>query len=756
MFVRTVTWALITCVASVAFAEAPKDIDDAKHWAFRSYERPQIPDLPGASNPIDAFILRDLKAKDLDLSPPASRGILIRRAYFDLLGLPPSPIEVRAFVNDPAANAYERMIDRLLASPHYGEHWGRHWLDLVRYAETAGFNADPARPLAYKYREYIVKAFNSNTPYDRFLKEQIAGDELYPENTDALAATGFNLMWPDESNASNVLLARQDALNDLTTNVGAVFLGVSIGCAQCHDHKFDPLLQTDFYRLQSFFVGIVPKDRVPVGTGKQLVDYEARLAKWRAEVWNVHTELYEMERDARIAASEIKRLKFPKVVLDAIDAPPSKRTALQHQLAFWSERQIVVSDKQLEGKLSDAKKKRRAELKKQFGELKKSRPQPPSWANVMASVELETGAPPTFLLEGGSYDNPSDELQPGFLSAIIGDESKPARIEQPRPSTSGRRTALAEWMTDANNPLTPRVIANRLWQSHFGRGLVSNANDFGQQTPPPTHPDLLNWLADELMHRDWDLKSMHRLIMTSRSYRQSALFQQSTSGNPNHFAVATALARRAVKSDPGNRLYWHYPRRRLAAESIRDSMLSVSGLLNEQMHGASVRPSLPPNFSTREKWAVSKSQGDHNRRSVYIYAKRNLPYPLLNVFDFPDMHESCALRAKTTVAPQALMLLNSELILQFAKAFANRLRATTTVPEQQIANAYMFAFGRMPEGIDQIEAQEFLQQQSALIAKNLDVKKFKTEPDRQQEAQSQAMIDLCHALLNANEFLYLD
>jgi len=694
-----------------------------------------------------------LHTQKLEISPPATLRVLVRRAYFDLTGLPPQPSDVERFLRDQSPDAFERLIDRLLASPHYGEHWGRQWLDLVRYAETAGFNADPARPLAYKYREYVVKAFNDGTPYSQFIAQQIAGDELFPNDPTALAATGFNLMWPDESNASNVLLARQDALNDLTTNVGAVFLGVSIGCAQCHDHKFDPILQTDFYRLQSFFVGIVPRNRVPIGTSEQLNQYEERLTQWREDVAVVYDELYNIELQARIKASKIKRLKFPDVVLKAIDTPASQRTAIQHQLAFWSDRQIVVSEKQLVAKLSTEQQTRRSELKKQFELLKNDRPQPPRWASVMASVELKTGAPQTFLLEGGSYENPSDELQPGFLSSVIGDESTPANIEQPRPGTSGRRSALVRWMTSNDNPLTSRVIANRLWQGHFGRGLVSNANDFGKQTEPPTHPTLLNWLASEVVSREWDLKSMHRLIMTSDTYRQSALFSDSIR-DPESESIQMKLAATAKSEDPGNQLYWHYPRRRLNAESIRDSMLQVSGRLNRHMHGTSIRPPLPPNFSAREKWTVTKSAAEQNRRSVYIYAKRNLPYPLLNVFDFPDMHESCAKRAQTTVAPQALMLLNSDMILGFAKSFAERVRQVASDDVGQVRTAYELAFGRQPIESELAAAQTFLAHQRALISKSLKTNKSGAGPVK--AATEQAVVDLCHALLNSNEFLYLD
>jgi hypothetical protein len=446
-------------------------------------------------NPVDAFLLSRLERAGLTFSPVASKNELIRRAKFDLLGLPPTPQEIAGFLGDDAEDAYERLIDRFLASPHYGEHWGRYWLDVVRYAETAGYNADPLRPLSWKYRDYVIRAFNHDTPYDRFILEQLAGDELFPDDANALIATGYILLWPDESNASNILLARQDSLNDLTANIGSVFLGASIGCAQCHDHKFDPLPQVDFYRLQAFFSGIVRNDRAPLGTPAELTAYHEKMSVWLAETAALRDELHQLELASRVKAAGDRRMKFPTVVLEAIDTASENRTTYQRQLAFWSERQMDIKEEVVTNDLSREQKQRRAELRTQLKDWDRQKPQPPAEETGMIVGEMQAVPPPTHRLAAGSYDKPLEEVAPGFLSVLFPKGNSAAQVTAPTRQTSGRRTALARWLADPTNALTPRVIVNRVWQGHFGKGLVENANDFGSQTAPPTHPELLDWLA---------------------------------------------------------------------------------------------------------------------------------------------------------------------------------------------------------------------------------------------------------------------
>jgi hypothetical protein len=737
--------------------------DNPAHWAFQPVKRPAIPAVRRKDlvrNPIDAFLLAKLEEQELSFSAPASKRDLLRRVKFDLLGLPPTPQEIDDFLADDAPLAYERMIDRLLASPHYGEHWGRYWLDIVRYAETAGYNADPLRPLAWKYRDYVVRAFNDDIPYDRFVEEQIAGDELFPDREQAVLATGYTLLWPDESNASNILLARQDALNDLTANVGSVFLGLSLGCAQCHDHKFDPLPQRDFYRLQAFFSGILRGEAAPIGTANQLAGHARELAQWKEQTASLREQLHRLEYDARIKASGDRRMKFPEVVLAAIDTDPAERTTYQRQLAFWSERQMDIKEESVIAGLSEDQKKQRAELKSQLAAWELKKPAPPLAIAGMIVEEMTTAPPATHRLAAGSYDKPLEEVAPGFLSVLFPTGNSDAQVVPPHARTSGRRTALARWLSDSSNPLPARVIVNRVWQQHFGRGLVANANDFGTQTPPPSHAELLDWLTAEFIrpqsakseiHPSWSLKALHRLILTSTAYRQGI-----------DRVLATGESSRGTQVDPGNRLYWQFDRRRLSAESIRDSLLSVAGLLNATVYGPSVSPELPPDFSKREAWKVSTNAADRHRRSLYIHPKRNLPYPLLEAFDLPDMHESCARRTQTTVAPQALMLLNSELVLDYAQAFAGRLLEADPHAEIRtlVTLAYRLAFGREATDDEIAAATSFVALQQALInargATGRPLLLPHPFPKFLDPALASAITDFCHALLNANEFIYID
>lgn len=734
------------CLAYDA-AEEQALIEEAQgHWAFEPIVRPAVPSVEHGElirNPIDAFILSRLEAEGLSFSPPAGRHELLRRLSFDLVGLPPAPISIERFAHDQSSGAYARLVESLLSSAHYGEAWGRHWLDLVRFAETAGFNADPPRPLAYKYRDYVVRAFNEDKPYDRFIEEQLAGDEMYPDRQDALVATGYMLMWPDESNASDVLLARQDGLNDLTANVGQVFLGLSVGCAQCHDHKFDPISQRDFYTLQSFFTGIVRDDRVPVGSRSKLDAYREQLADWNNQTASLCRELHEIEQTAEAKASHVKRLKFPEIVLEAIDTRPDERTPYQRQLAFFSERQIDVKEKQLLGKMTKAQQVRRQELKQALKELQQERPKPPRWLDAMTAVETAAEAPPTFLLAGGSYRSPQDEVHPVFPTVLRGKWADAALDVEPGFATSGRRTLLTRWLTDRDHPLVARVMVNRIWQHHFGRGLVGDANDYGTQGAPPSHPELLDWLAAEFVEGGWSIKHMHRLIADSSVYRQSTYRRAADETPPP-----------AAEVDPDNRLYWCRLRRRLSAEQIRDALLAAADQLNSQMYGPGVRPELPPNFSSRESWKVSEDVSQRNRRSVYIYAKRNLRYPLLEAFDFPDMHESCAARAQTTIAPQALMLLNSNLVLASAEAFARALLADQgdAQLESIVESAYLASLGRSPLAEEVEQGAEFIRRQVELV----EASQADAEAENPTDSLATAVADFCHVLFNSNEFIYLE
>lgn len=736
------------------------------HWAYRPIKRPEVPMVASQARvitPIDAFLLKRLDSEGLGFAPKASREELARRVYFDLLGLPPTPEEIEAFVNDSSADAYEQLLDRLLASPHYGERWGRIWLDAVRYSDTAGFNADPLRPLAWKYRDYVIQAMNDDTPYNRFIAEQLAGDELYPDEERAWVATGFCRLMPDESNASDVELARQEILNDATSVVGSVILGQSFGCAQCHDHKFDPLTQKDFYRLQAFFAGIVPLENAEVDSGAERDAFHKQEQAWMQNHKEAYVELHRLESAAYTKAYGEKRLRFPEIVWEAYQIFPDDRTAFQRQMLFFVERQIrgEIKEEKMLAAMVPEELERFKELREELNRLDKERPRPSRELKAMVATEVGE-LPSTYVLEGGNYQRPDEEVQPGFPEVINATyETKEPTFQTSPLGTSGRRAALVKWLFDEKNPLTARVMVNRIWQGHFGKGIVENANDFGTQTAQPSHPELLDWLASEFTKptwegidgekKSWSIKRLHKLIMLSAAYRQSSR------GLPESAEVAAGL-----KSDSLNRLYWRFPRKRLEAESLRDSMLAVSGSLNEKMFGSPIHPSLPAVFGKPGSWPVTQDPGEQRRRSVYILAKRNMPYPLLSTFDLPDMHESCACRAKTTTGLQALFLLNSELVLECAQRLAGKLLDSNdwTKPDHIIQQAYLRTLGRRASDDEVRQGLEFVTQQENLIRERTQQDGTTLAPLGAPKlidpSWGGAWVDYCHALLNLNEFLYVD
>jgi hypothetical protein len=766
-------------------ATTPVDPFSAKersHWAFQPIQRRTPPAVTHAEliqSPVDSFLLKSLEATGQSFSPPADRATLLRRLKFDLLGLPPTPAELDDFLADESPDAYEQLVDRFLASLHYGETWGRLWLDVVRFADTAGYNADPLRPLAWQYRDYVIRAFNEDVPYDRFLAEQLAGDELYPDDRNARIATGYLRMWPDESNASNILLARQDALNDMTGNLGAAVLGLSLACAQCHDHKFDPLPQRDYFTLQAFFAGITPADRSPVGKPEALNAYQKARQAWLDETEPLRRELQEIEAAARIPLTADRRIKFPAVVLEAIDTHPDRRTTMQRQLAFWSERQIDFKEADLIKRMSDEARARREELKKELAARKATAPKPPEEVAALTIAEFED-IPPTAVLSTGSYDRPEEKVSPGTLSVLLpAGASTDAPVSPSGVGSSGRRTALVQWLTNPKHPLTARVFVNRLWQEHFGRGLIENANDFGTQTPPPHHPELLDWLAAELMgdasakaspdNRPTktsfnSVKRLQRLIVTSTAYRQSSRHADANASGDEATAADDSLSA--------------YPRRRLSAERVRDAMLAVSGELNPALTGPGVCPPLPAGYNGREAWKVSDSKRDQSRRSVYILAKRNLPFPILQAFDLPDMHESCACRSKTTTAPQALMLLNGEFVRTQSAAMARRLVEATGRDDRValVEAAWTQVLGRRPESTETHATLDFFVRQERLaeadeslfeVSQASVAPASKSKPNESappapayaetgHEAFDAALTDICHALLNTSEFLFVE
>ncbi|MEZ0266101.1 MAG: PSD1 and planctomycete cytochrome C domain-containing protein [Phycisphaerae bacterium] len=673
---------------------------DRAHWAFRPVKAVTVPPALAAfakATEIDRFILEAQRPHGLSIAPPADRRTLIRRVSLDLIGLPPTPAEVEAFVADTSPAAYEKLIDRLLSSPHYGERWGRHWLDLARFAETDGFEHDAVRPHAWRYRDYVIRAFNADKPYDEFVKEQIAGDELWPDSPDARVATGFALLGPDMVDSSDQVQRRLNTLNDAVDTAGLALLGLTIGCARCHDHKFEPLAQKDYYRLQAFFAPAKFVRDQPIPSAADRAAYDAAMA-----VYNAHPlvkELAAIEEPAREAVRRKKLAKLPAEAQAAHAVPEEQRNAEQANLVLETEEMVKVADKEIAPALAEPQKSRRTEL---LAEVKKlARP-----AELPKAMALVAGKPTkTFVLTRGEHTQPGEEVRPGFPTVVSTGQSKERRAE------------LAAWVASPENPLTARVMVNRIWRHHFGRGLVATPSDFGVRSRP-THPELLDWLANAFVKDGWSVKRMHKRMLMSLAYQQTS--------RPE----GAQLAR---KVDPENKLYWRMNRLRLEGEVIRDSLLAVGGRLNlATVGGPSIFPPLPDGVGkgAKQGWKTSPDPADQRRRSVYIFAQRNLRFPFLEVFDAPDSNLSCPAREKSTTAPQSLALLNADEVMAAAKATAARLEAEAKSVEERVALAYRLTLGRPPTDEEMAIAREFL--------------------------KGAPLSEFCRALFNVNEFVYAE
>jgi hypothetical protein len=699
---------LLVCTCSTAIAAEP-----GPDWAFKPIRHSEHGN--GAS--VDDFLLAKLKERGLSYAPEADRATLIRRLTFDLTGLPPTPEEVDTFVSDKSPMAYERLVDRLLASPHFGERQAVWWLDLVRYADSDGFKADDPRPNAWRYRDYVIRAFNSDKPYDRFVREQLAGDEIAPGDADALIATGYLRHPPDEYNAVNCEQRRQEILNDITDTTASAFLGVTLGCARCHDHKFDPIKQTDYYRIQAFFASWWPVD-APMGTAEERERHEKVRRKWEAETAELRREIAEMEKPFRVSEEKKERQRFPKEYGDIIDIPFEQRTPLQKQIGFMVEKQVYTRSRDVSKSMKGQVKDQWQSMMKRMAEFDRDRPA--AEPTAMACTDLGREAPPTHLLKRGDWQKPGENVAAGFLSAI---DDREAEFAATTGATTGRRTVLANWIASPRNPLTARVLVNRLWQTHFGRGLVATPSDFGKQGERPTHPELLDWLAQRLIAGGWSIKKIQRLIVLSAAYRQSSIASES-----------------ALRFDPENRLLSRMPRRRLEGEAIRDALLAISGKLSAHQGGPAVYPELPSEIkASGASWKVSASEEERDRRSVYVAVRRNLRYPLLAVFDAPDGNETCPRRFVTTTAPQALMLLNGKVARDLSSQFAARVsRETGLDNDATVARAYRIALGRSPDDFERRAMRRFLDQAEAA------------------RGRREAVADLCHAIVNLNEFLFVD
>jgi hypothetical protein len=692
-------------------------IDAADHafWSFQPLRDVPAPETPadrraGAEawldwprTTIDRFILNAMLDHGLVPSAEADRRTLIRRLTFDLTGLPPTIEEIENFVADPNPDAYERLVDRLLGSPRYGERWARHWLDLVRYADSDGHRQDAYRPDAWRYRDYVVRSFNTDTPYDRFVAEQLAGDELDPEDPELRVAAGYLRLGTYEYNQRNVRGQWAEILNDITDVTGEVFLGLSIGCARCHDHKFDPILQKDYYRLQAFFTPLLPRDDLDLSTRASRSEYETALAAWERATAALRDELAKIEKPHRETAAMHAIAIFPDDMRPIFAKPESRRTPLERQLFALAYRQVAYEQDHLTVKGPD--KARWEAVRKELKRFDSLKPAPPD--SVMTVTDVGPTAPPTVI----AGDRRREPIAPGFLSVV---DPSPAPIEKSpaAPDSTGRRLTLARWIGRPDNMLSTRVVVNRIWQYHFGTGIVSTSSDFGRLGEAPSHPELLDHLASAFVGAGWSFKSMHRAIVTSSVYRQSSV---PISASPGVI-------------DPANRWLSHFPSRRLDAEEIRDSALAISGDLDPVLGGPG-----PARSSSR--------------RSIDSRMIRNAPDPVLTAFDSPDGSVPISLRITTTTPTQALLLLNGEWMLARSQAMAGRLeRLVPDIADRpaRIGMAYRLAFGREPEPDEIHDAVEFLDRQEVLAGKSI------AKPARA------ALADLCHTLLNSNEFLYVE
>jgi Protein of unknown function (DUF1553)/Protein of unknown function (DUF1549)/Planctomycete cytochrome C len=728
--------------------------EDRRHWSYRPLKTaalPAIHDTGWCRTAVDRFLVAALEARGSHPNPPADRRSLIRRLAFDLLGLPPAPEEVEAFVTDPRPDAYEQLVERLLASPRYGERWGRHWLDVARYADSDGLESDADRPDAYHYRDFVIRALNDDRSYRQFVRWQLAGDEYEPDNPQALAATGFLTGAPTEvldvPMEEEKLRLRFNELDDMAATTASALLGLTLGCARCHDHKFDAIPTRDYYRLQCAFT-TAARDHVLLTTRAEVTAYREREAKWserhKAAQSRLNAWLDEQKKrhGAALRGRKIDALPVSDAEKKLLKEQPASEAA--KALAKRHQKALVLSDADYRGALTDDERRRWDELKSDLDAVRRSRP--PSPPTALAIADKKPEPEPTWLLDRGDFYAKKERLQVGFLTVLTGarppeDYWAAARRQIPPGHSTGQRRALAEWITDVEQgagALLARVFVNRVWQHHFGEGLVRTVNDFGVRGERPTHPELLEWLAHELVARGWRLKPLHRLILNSSAYRQATDFDP---------------ARHAL--DPDNRLLWRRRPQRLEAEALRDAVLAASGTLNAQQFGPAFKPPIPPEamLARNTKDPYPKDAVDSHatrRRSVYLFHKRVVQHPLLQAFDGPDAAVSCGRRSITTVAPQALALLNDTFFRARAADLARRLLAEGgTKPQDWVDRGFRLALARPPDGAERAACVQFLERQLERRAAR--------EPSRTaEETRVHALTDFCQTLFGLNEFVYVD
>jgi hypothetical protein len=726
--------------------------EDRRHWSFRPLGSPAPPDIAWNSE-IDKFVVASLSKAGLKLSPPASARTLVRRIYFDLIGLPPRREEIAEFeaaYQQDSFAAVAALVDRLLATQHYGERWGRHWLDVARYADSDGQESDADRPFAYQYRDFVIKSLNDDLPYDEFVRWQIAGDELAPDNPQANAATGFLIAGP-HSNLETIemedekLRSRYDELDDTIATLGSSMLGLTLACTRCHDHKYDAIPTRDYYRLMAaFHTG--KRRNVPLGSRAELQKYDEAKSAWDHSVKEAESALQAWlgtERkplDAKLRGEKIAALQASdedKATLrDQPESAAGKKLAKKHEQA------LAIGKGDLKRLMSDEQRRKWDELAAAVNRARQAEPPAPSQAFAFRDEAAEPKT--TWLFHRANYYDKSEPVQLGFVTVLTSAKSpeaywSEAKSQRDREGSTYQRAALAKWITDVEQgagALLARVIVNRAWRHHFGEGIVRTPSDFGVQGERPSHPELLEWLTSDFVSNGWRLKRLHRQIVLSGAYQQGSEFSAA-----------------AAKIDPDNRLLWHRRPIRLEAEALRDAMLVCAGTLNREQFGPGFKPPIAAEAMVARNLkspynAEPADSPNIRRRSVYMFHKRVVPYPLLQAFDRPDALQSCSRRDTTTVAPQALAILKDQFVRDRAVELAGRLgKETSSDPDSSVRSAFAITVARTPSDSE-------LQSSTTFIAAR--------QAQRQQrgmsaeEAQRAALADFCQTLFGLNEFLYVD
>jgi hypothetical protein len=739
----------------------------ATHWAYQPVQPAQVPTVKNAKwvkTPIDAYVLAKLEEKGITPSTEADRATFIRRATLDALGYIPTPEEVKAFQADKSPKAYENLVDRLLASPHYGERQARRWLDLARYADTTGFQNDNIRQNQWRYRDYVINAFNNDKPYDQFLKEQIAGDEIAPNSKEALIATGFLTQYPDNYNSRDLVQRKYQITTDITDTIGEVVLGQTVGCARCHDHKFDKISEKEYFQLQAFFANFSENKEIDADIGPQEKAYRQAQAKYDEATKDIRDQ-----QKAIVDKYLAQSVKYQKERY-----LPDSRESLFKDEREWNAQDRWVNHRwynvtagndaafieylELAGANKDAPTYIASvgadyEQYKALGEeLKKLNNLKPRYElggdKIIAATELgHADAPKSYLFFGGNHEKPLEEVQPAFPVAIAGvGKTQPTIV--PTATSSGRRTALVNWIASPSNPLTARVYVNRIWNEYFGRGIVRTVSDFGKAGERPINPELLDYLADDFVKNGWSVKHLHREILLSSVYRQSSNYREDV-----------------VKADPENRLLAVFPRKRMDAEQIRDSLLVAAGQLNDKVGGPSVFPPVPSQLNAGAAWPVSKDKADWNRRSIYVFTRRSLAYPLLDTFDMASPQQAHMKRDVTTTPLQALTLYNNDLVFQWSQELAGRILGEVGGDEaKQVDRLYQVLFARSPDKEEKKTLLAFLNtHEDVLKEKAADGKLTLAQPilakdvklkGSQDPLRASALVDLVHTVANSNDFAY--